>query len=130
MSLTDEELERLAREEILRETKRGAERAKDHGAYGWEKPRVHPTNKNFLKNTILSTLVGRRGGSRENTKRESGHRPEKDSSPVHSEGKSARHQSFDDRPKKQSQDRREDRRVAADKSDRKRTHDGVRKKKQ
>ncbi|KAL1435155.1 hypothetical protein MTO96_011083 [Rhipicephalus appendiculatus] len=57
MSLTDEELERLAREEILRETKRGAERAKDHGAYGWEKPRVHPTNKNFLKNTILSTLV-------------------------------------------------------------------------
>ncbi|KAL3217962.1 hypothetical protein MRX96_031879 [Rhipicephalus microplus] len=108
MSLTDEELERLAREEILRETRRGAERAKDHGAYGWEKPRVHPTNKNFLKNTILSTLVSRKGGRRGEAKTESERKPEKDSRP----------------------DPRDDRKVTADKCDRKRTHDGVRKNKQ
>uniref|UniRef100_G3ML10 Uncharacterized protein n=1 Tax=Amblyomma maculatum TaxID=34609 RepID=G3ML10_AMBMU len=60
MPLSDEELERLAREEILRETRLRAERAKDHGAYGWQKPRIHPTNKNFLKNTLLSTLSSRK----------------------------------------------------------------------
>lgn len=130
MSLTDEELERLAREEILRETKRGAERAKDHGAYGWQKPRVHPTNKNFLKNTILNTLASRKGARREDTKRESRRRPEKARSPADSGGKSAHRQSSDDRPNKPSQDRRDERRVADDKSGRKRTHDGVRKKKQ
>lgn len=125
MSLTDEELERLAREEILRETKRGAERAKDHGAYGWQKPRIHPTNKNFLKNTLLSTLVGRR---REGVKRESGRMPKEDSRPVGSCGKSPK--SSDDRAKEPSPDRHDERRIAADKSDRKRTHDGVRKQKQ
>lgn len=130
MSLTDEELERLAREEILRETRRGAERAKDHGAYGWEKPRVHPTNKNFLKNTILSTLVSRKGGRRGEAKTESERKPEKDSRPVDGGGRSVRRQSSEDRPKKPSQDPRDDRKVTADKCDRKRTHDGVRKNKQ
>lgn len=65
MPLSDEELERLARQEILRETKLCAERAKEHGAYGWQKARIRPTNKNFLRNTLLSTLADRRreGGS-------------------------------------------------------------------
>ncbi|XP_065309696.1 protein POLR1D-like [Dermacentor albipictus] len=125
MSLTDEELERLAREEILRETKRGAERAKDHGAYGWQKPRIHPTNKNFLKNTLLSTLVGRR---RDNANREPVRLPKEHSRPVGSHGKSTTFS--DDLANKQSPDRKDERKIAADKSDRKRTHDGVRKKKQ
>uniref|UniRef100_A0A2R5LC60 Uncharacterized protein n=1 Tax=Ornithodoros turicata TaxID=34597 RepID=A0A2R5LC60_9ACAR len=56
MATSEEELERLAREEILRESRRGAERAKEFGAYGWEKPRIRPANKVFLRNTILSTV--------------------------------------------------------------------------
>lgn len=65
MPLTDEELEQLARQEILRETKLCAERAKEHGAYGWQKARIRPTNKNFLRNTLLSTLADRRRDGRE-----------------------------------------------------------------
>lgn len=60
MPLTDEELEQLARQEILRETKLCAERAKEQGAYGWQKARIRPTNKNFLRNTLLSTVADRR----------------------------------------------------------------------
>ncbi|KAG0410085.1 hypothetical protein HPB47_012797 [Ixodes persulcatus] len=60
MAHSEADLERQAMEEILRESKRGAERAKESGAYGWERPRLHPTNKVFLRNTVLSTLPSRR----------------------------------------------------------------------
>ncbi|XP_046564705.1 protein POLR1D-like [Haliotis rubra] len=54
--MDDEELEKLAMEEILKETKRGAERAKEHGALGWQKCPLPATNKRFLKNMLVGTL--------------------------------------------------------------------------
>lgn len=120
MPLSDEELERLAREEILRDTRLRAERAKNQGAYGWQKPRIHPTNKNFLKNTLLSTLKSRRGdrGARKSPRRSS-----KEEGTLASDAKGASQEDA------KQPDRGEDdaRRSSPGTSDRKRTHDGVRK---
>lgn len=129
MPLTDEELEQLARQEILRETKLCAERAKEHGAYGWQKPRIRPTNKNFLRNTLLSTLADRR--------RESGaaRAPERASN----EGSAAAaNQAASNKSRNAKQPTCDantfpkecaPRKTTADRCDRKRTHDGVRKNK-
>lgn len=124
MPLSDEELERLAREEILRETKLGADRAKDHGAYGWQKPRIHPTNKNFLKNTLLSTLASRRG-DRGSRNAPPGQSSKEDGIPA----SDARGASQEDakQPGRGGDDARSS---SPGKRDRKRTHDGVRKSKQ
>ncbi|XP_076446457.1 uncharacterized protein LOC143283917 isoform X2 [Babylonia areolata] len=46
----------LAVQEILKDLKRGAERAKEHGALGWQKNPAPPPNKRFLRNMLLSTL--------------------------------------------------------------------------
>ncbi|XP_013405633.1 uncharacterized protein DDB_G0283697 [Lingula anatina] len=51
-----DELERLATQELMNEAKRGAERAKDYGSFGWLKSHVPPANKRFLANTLVSTL--------------------------------------------------------------------------
>ncbi|XP_072040904.1 uncharacterized protein [Amphiura filiformis] len=53
--MDDNELERLAVEELLGEAKRGKERAETMGTYGWKK-RNMTTNKRFLRNTLLGTL--------------------------------------------------------------------------
>ncbi|CAC5410193.1 unnamed protein product [Mytilus coruscus] len=47
---------RLAREELTKEAKRGAERAKEIGAYGWVKRQGASTDKKFLGNVLVSTL--------------------------------------------------------------------------
>ncbi|XP_041357201.1 protein FAM133-like [Gigantopelta aegis] len=52
----EEELEKLAMNEILIETKRRAETARELGALGWQKSPLLPVNKQFLKNTLVSTL--------------------------------------------------------------------------
>ncbi|XP_064610183.1 protein POLR1D-like isoform X2 [Liolophura sinensis] len=52
----EEELERLAMEELIKEAKRGAERARDMGATGWLKAPIPRANKRFLNNTVVSTL--------------------------------------------------------------------------
>ncbi|KAI8798048.1 E3 ubiquitin-protein ligase Topors [Biomphalaria glabrata] len=49
-------LESQAVSEILKEIQRGAARAKEHGALGWQKCPVPVTNKTFLRNTLVSTL--------------------------------------------------------------------------
>ncbi|KAK3576081.1 hypothetical protein CHS0354_014085 [Potamilus streckersoni] len=54
--MDEESLERQAMEELLLEAKRGAERAKDMGALGWQKPSIPPANKRFLTNMLVSTL--------------------------------------------------------------------------
>nr|CAD7196104.1 unnamed protein product [Timema douglasi] len=46
----------LAEEELLREAKRGAARASVSGPLGWVKCPLRPTNKRFLRNTILHTI--------------------------------------------------------------------------
>ncbi|KAI6187070.1 hypothetical protein M3Y98_00202400 [Aphelenchoides besseyi] len=54
------ELRRKAAEALMRESQRGAERAKTMGAQGWIKPTSLSTNKNFLKRTLESTKISRR----------------------------------------------------------------------
>ncbi|CAG2058643.1 unnamed protein product, partial [Timema podura] len=46
----------MAEEELLREAKRGAARASVSGPLGWVKCPLRPTNKRFLRNTILHTI--------------------------------------------------------------------------
>ncbi|KAL8561545.1 hypothetical protein ACOMHN_024781 [Nucella lapillus] len=54
--MDEQKLEELAVQEILKDLKRGAERAKEHGALGWQKNPLPPTNKRFLRNMLVSTL--------------------------------------------------------------------------
>ncbi|XP_045608965.2 uncharacterized protein [Procambarus clarkii] len=58
--LTDDELSRLAEQAILKEAKRGAERAEICGPSGWLKCNLPSTNKTFLHNTLLGTLAANR----------------------------------------------------------------------
>ncbi|XP_064637188.1 uncharacterized protein LOC135493634 [Lineus longissimus] len=75
----EEELERIATEELLREAKRGAERVREMGIFGWQKSPVPPVNKRFLNNTLSSTLrhpfKKKRGRSRSPRENSNGHRP-------------------------------------------------------
>ncbi|XP_033265225.1 protein POLR1D-like [Orcinus orca] len=52
----DQELERKAIEELLKEAKRGKTRAETMGPMGWMKCPLVGTNKRFLINTIKNTL--------------------------------------------------------------------------
>ncbi|KAF3825922.1 protein POLR1D-like [Mirounga leonina] len=52
----DQELERKAIEELLKEAKRGKTRAETMGPMGWMKCPLAGTNKRFLLNTIKNTL--------------------------------------------------------------------------
>ncbi|XP_074186161.1 protein POLR1D [Rhinolophus sinicus] len=52
----DQELERKAIDELLKEAKRGKTRAETMGAMGWMKCPLASTNKRFLINTIKNTL--------------------------------------------------------------------------
>ncbi|KAL6068450.1 hypothetical protein STEG23_028481 [Scotinomys teguina] len=52
----DQELERKAIEELLKEARRGKTRAETMGPMGWMKCPLAGTNKRFLINTIKNTL--------------------------------------------------------------------------
>ncbi|KAM3933116.1 protein POLR1D [Leptodactylus fuscus] len=54
--MKEEELERKAVEELLKEAKRGKDRAETMGPMGWMKCPLASTNKRFLINTIKNTL--------------------------------------------------------------------------
>ncbi|XP_034231695.1 protein POLR1D-like [Thrips palmi] len=54
--MDDEELERLAAEELLKEAKQGAARAVVHGALGWKKDHAPRPNKRFLTTTLANTM--------------------------------------------------------------------------
>ncbi|XP_056416316.1 protein POLR1D [Hyla sarda] len=56
MKEEDDDLEREAVEELLKEAKRGKDRAETMGAMGWMKCPLASTNKRFLINTIKTTL--------------------------------------------------------------------------
>ncbi|KAE8279881.1 Protein POLR1D, isoform 2 [Larimichthys crocea] len=58
----DNELEKRAVEELLRETDRARVRAETMGPTGWLKCPLHSTNKRFLLNTLRSTGLQRRTG--------------------------------------------------------------------
>lgn len=61
---TDDELSKLAEEALLREAKRGAQRAETCGPSGWLKNRLPSTNKTFLHNTILGALAANKAQER------------------------------------------------------------------
>ncbi|CAD5115670.1 DgyrCDS4625 [Dimorphilus gyrociliatus] len=52
--MNDDELTRKATEALLEEARRGTEREKSLGVYGWRKPKVKP-NRRFLANVIKAT---------------------------------------------------------------------------
>ncbi|XP_018529416.1 protein POLR1D-like [Lates calcarifer] len=58
----DNELEKRAIEELLRETDRARVRAETMGPAGWLKCPLRSTNKRFLLNTLRSTGLQRRSG--------------------------------------------------------------------
>uniref|UniRef100_A0A8C4DTU0 Si:ch211-140b10.6 n=1 Tax=Dicentrarchus labrax TaxID=13489 RepID=A0A8C4DTU0_DICLA len=58
----DNELEKRAVEELLRETDRARVRAETMGPTGWLKCPLQSTNKRFLLNTLRSTGLQRRTG--------------------------------------------------------------------
>ncbi|KAE8627406.1 hypothetical protein XENTR_v10006976 [Xenopus tropicalis] len=58
--MQEDELERKAVEELLKEAKRGKIRAETMGPMGWMKCPLAPTNKRFLINTIKNTLPAKR----------------------------------------------------------------------
>uniref|UniRef100_A0A3P8TYQ9 Si:ch211-140b10.6 n=1 Tax=Amphiprion percula TaxID=161767 RepID=A0A3P8TYQ9_AMPPE len=58
----DNELEKRAVEELLRETDRARLRAETMGPAGWLKCPLRSTNKRFLLNTLRSTGLQRRSG--------------------------------------------------------------------
>ncbi|PVD34647.1 hypothetical protein C0Q70_05924 [Pomacea canaliculata] len=57
--MDEETLEKMALAEIMKDIKRGAERAQEHGALGWQKSTAPPPNKTFLRNMLMSTLTDR-----------------------------------------------------------------------
>ncbi|XP_075448311.1 protein POLR1D isoform X1 [Ascaphus truei] len=60
MQEEEDELERKAVEELLKEAKRGKTRVETMGAMGWMKCPLASTNKRFLVNTIKNTLPPQR----------------------------------------------------------------------
>ncbi|KAK5877897.1 protein POLR1D [Pseudochaenichthys georgianus] len=58
----DNELEKRAVEELLKETDRARVRAETMGPAGWLKCPLRSTNKRFLLNTLRSTNLQRRSG--------------------------------------------------------------------
>ncbi|KAK8721531.1 hypothetical protein OTU49_012764 [Cherax quadricarinatus] len=67
--LTDDELSRLAEQAILKEAKRGAQRAEISGPSGWLKCRLPSTNKTFLHNTLVGTLAANRAKEKQDRNR-------------------------------------------------------------
>ena len=53
----NEDLEKKAVDEILKETNRAATRAEAGGSLSWTKPKHKGINKRFLNNTMLSTII-------------------------------------------------------------------------
>ncbi|KAK3515525.1 hypothetical protein QTP70_024223 [Hemibagrus guttatus] len=63
----DDELERRAVEELLKEANRGRVRAETMGPAGWMKCPLGSTNKRFLLNTLRPSAAEHRSGSRSDT---------------------------------------------------------------
>ncbi|KAK5849689.1 hypothetical protein PBY51_014003 [Eleginops maclovinus] len=74
----DNELEKRAVEELLKETDRARVRAETMGPAGWLKCPLRSTNKRFLLNTLRSTNLQRRSGdSRDGHSRTRSESPER-----------------------------------------------------
>lgn len=68
--MDDQQLERLAQEELLQEAKRAQKRAEEMGAVGWQRCPLPATNKRFLHNMLVSTLEPRRKKIRQEDNKE------------------------------------------------------------
>ncbi|XP_072306917.1 uncharacterized protein [Eucyclogobius newberryi] len=90
----DNDLEKRAIEELLKETDRGRERAETMGPTGWLKCPLKSTNKRFLLNTLRSSSLQRRSdeSNSESTSRRrmrsesSDRRRDRSRSPPHRDG--------------------------------------------
>lgn len=54
--MSNDDLDRLARQMLLDEAKRNKIRAETQGALGWQRPNL-VTNRKFLRNTLISNAV-------------------------------------------------------------------------
>ncbi|XP_078481691.1 uncharacterized protein LOC104265467 [Ciona intestinalis] len=61
--MNEQELEERAAQELLREAKRGKERAQTMGTSGWKKSTIPKTNKQFLHRTLASVSHSHRVAS-------------------------------------------------------------------
>ncbi|KAK6486192.1 protein POLR1D-like [Huso huso] len=86
----EQELEKKAVEELLKEAKRGKVRAETMGPAGWVKCPLRSTNKRFLLNTLRNTFPSRGLGKGKGT----GGRNERDSSRSHHTKDRSRKQSY------------------------------------
>ncbi|XP_012563961.1 protein POLR1D isoform X1 [Hydra vulgaris] len=69
MSLTEDELTRLAIAELTRNAQRGRERSATMGSLAWKSCPVPATNKRFLHNTILGAMQANKNISTQSRKR-------------------------------------------------------------
>ncbi|XP_029415520.1 protein POLR1D-like [Nannospalax galili] len=84
----DQELERKAIEELLKEAKRGKTRAETMGPMGWMKCPLAGTNKRFLINTIKNTLPSQK--EQDHEQKESSKKPVKSQDPKETNSKKHR----------------------------------------
>uniref|UniRef100_H2Y1C7 Uncharacterized protein n=1 Tax=Ciona intestinalis TaxID=7719 RepID=H2Y1C7_CIOIN len=61
--MNEKELEERAAQELLREARRGKERAQTMGTSGWKKSTIPKTNKQFLHRTLASVSHSHRVAS-------------------------------------------------------------------
>ena len=61
----DAELERLAVEALMKDAKRGKERAETLGPSGWRKEKIPTTNKRFLQRTLLGAVASHKRKEKE-----------------------------------------------------------------
>ncbi|XP_031194622.1 protein POLR1D-like [Mastomys coucha] len=88
----DQELERKAIEELLKEAKRGKTRAETMGPMGWMKCPLAGTNKRFLINTIKNTLPSHK--EQDHEQKEGSKEPGKSQDQKETSGKKHRSHSY------------------------------------
>ena len=88
----DQELERKAIEELLKEAKRGKTRAETMGPMGWMKCPLAGTNKRFLINTIKNTLPSHK--EQDHEQKEGSKEPGKSQDQKEASGKKYRSHSY------------------------------------
>ncbi|XP_048197554.1 protein POLR1D-like isoform X1 [Perognathus longimembris pacificus] len=101
----DQELERKAIEELLKEAKRGKTRAETMGPMGWMKCPLAGTNKRFLINTIKNTLPSHKEQDqeqKEGSKEPAKHQDQKEANPKKHRSHPYKHSRGHSPPRKRS----------------------------
>ncbi|KAM8975509.1 protein POLR1D [Pelodytes ibericus] len=118
-TMQEDDLEREAVEELLKEAKRGKIRSETMGAMGWMKCPLASTNKRFLINTIKNTLPPSREKDDSDDKETDDHSREKRHSRTH-KAHPYRRSGHSNKEKSHSPSQREKKREKKDETDTKR----------